>query len=620
MSSSFASRLPRVMPGESGACAASPAPSAVPLTGAAKIQAEWKSLRRMLYVLTVFVSITATVTHGGLFDCYISVAAQSAGEHDTNRAVGILESTRGVASMVAGLLMGIACDRVGCGRIVRFSGLLTLLCTATVIAGVFTNSHPVVALGVAMHGVSTAAWGVALTALITQAAPSAEARTKAIAVSASVASFSFMCGPLIQAAAIQISAVITSREAAPTPAPFAPAPFAPAPGMLSPIPDTNNAVIPGSKPVWNMPVLQIAIAIGGLFALAFAALTFSPIIMRSGMSLAERKKQNGGASASATPSSASASSEAAQMRAQESEVSICDASMCTTAASSAVEDGTLRSSLLLVDASIDADRSPWSSLQCEEDSDAKEAHIAGAVVHSEAAFNDKLMCCGIRQQTLIPLVLQVSALIIAIGSGLTFRFWPLFYKEDMGFAPTIVCLCMAFNWASIGVGKLVAAPLARKIGTPGAILVGYFFGISLLVVISTVPTFGAEVLLVGLRNSFIGLPGVLVMSLVMGNAPPRHRGVFASLVSIEQSTWNATAILGGLVADRWSHSTAFLLTCAVHTAAICVMLFPLSIVLRRTRLVERTRRRAKAELDGLSAWELRDVLGTAKPPRAAKVV
>jgi hypothetical protein len=88
----------------------------------------------------------------------------------------------------------------------------------------------------------------------------------------------------------------------------------------------------------------------------------------------------------------------------------------------------------------------------------------------------------------IPCVVAVSDTVSMLASGMTIKFFPLFFGEDLGVSPIIVMVIGALGPLGIAALTLVAARVARVLGRVQTTLLCKASGITFLVLIAFQPT------------------------------------------------------------------------------------------------------------------------------------
>lgn len=191
-----------------------------------------------------------------------------------------------------------------------------------------------------------------------------------------------------------------------------------------------------------------------------------------------------------------------------------------------------------------------------------------------------------RKRRWIPYILFSSSLVISIGSGMTVKFFPLFFKDEVGMSPTqvqvVYVLVPIFMSACSGLGTSVS----RWFGRVQTSMLLQLTGISFLYAmvfckgyLDRHPFILVPVYV--LRTALVNSPYPLQESILMDFVPKQERARWKSLESVSQFGWCGSAALGGYFADRWDYTFTFLITATVQT--IGVLLFGLLLPLVPTR-------------------------------------
>merc|ERR1712070_101760 len=164
----------------------------------------------------------------------------------------------------------------------------------------------------------------------------------------------------------------------------------------------------------------------------------------------------------------------------------------------------------------------------------------------------------------------------------TFKFWPLFFKEDFDFPPSGVCAMQLSIWLTIAACAQITKPIARLLGVMPTVVLTFFAGTAALFAISS--DFCSSVYvtmpLVLARNGLMNMGGPLQQKTLMELVPEKHRGKWASLSSVIRMTWSGSAFLGGWLSDNHDYRYAFFITACVHCVSGTI-LFVCMLLLRR---------------------------------------
>mmetsp|Transcript_6290 Transcript_6290/g.17643 ORF Transcript_6290/g.17643 Transcript_6290/m.17643 type:complete len:243 (-) Transcript_6290:189-917(-) len=194
----------------------------------------------------------------------------------------------------------------------------------------------------------------------------------------------------------------------------------------------------------------------------------------------------------------------------------------------------------------------------------------------------------------VPYVLFTSSVCFALGSGMTVKFFPLFFVNDCLMTPaqvqTVYVIVPIVMAAMSGAGTR----LSKRIGRVQVMLAFKVVGISLLVSMALLDAWvksmpqGQEhtwrvYAIAGIyicRTGLMNCTYPLEESLLMDHVPKSARGRWKSLDSISVFGWCGSAALGGYLADRYSYSATFLVTSAIQLVGTLVQI-PLLFIARR---------------------------------------
>jgi MFS family permease len=184
----------------------------------------------------------------------------------------------------------------------------------------------------------------------------------------------------------------------------------------------------------------------------------------------------------------------------------------------------------------------------------------------------------------IPYFIFFSDLMIALGSGMTVKFFPLYFEEDCDLAPTQVQIIYLLVPVCIVGASQLSEMFSRKAGRVQTILLTKVMGLGFLFAIVffndyliTRPAILIPIYLcrTGLMNATFPLQESILMDFVKKN----ERARWKSLESIGAFGWCGSAALGGWLADKHgSLSFTFLITACMQGVGVCGYLFLLPLV------------------------------------------
>ena len=207
--------------------------------------------------------------------------------------------------------------------------------------------------------------------------------------------------------------------------------------------------------------------------------------------------------------------------------------------------------------------------------------------------------CGCLRKAHIPYILFSSDMCTALASGMTVKFFPLFFKNDLELAPSRVQLIYVFTPISIALFSVAAQAMSKrcKVGRVQTVLLMTVFGVSLLVALAILFDGGgvgdnskrntgwrsAWYVIVPVyiaRTSCMNCTYPLQESIMMDSVPKSTRARWKSLESVSTLGWCGSAVLGGVLADKFGYTFSFLLTAAMQAFGGCVFALLLPLVPR----------------------------------------
>lgn len=192
-----------------------------------------------------------------------------------------------------------------------------------------------------------------------------------------------------------------------------------------------------------------------------------------------------------------------------------------------------------------------------------------------------------KRQRRIPYILFFSSFVMAMGSGMTIKFFPLFFKDQVGFSPTQVQGIYVLAPLTMALFSSVATSMARWFGRVQTVMLMSTGGVACLLAM----VFGFDhyfhqhkyqlVVMYLLRTALMNCTYPLFGSILMDFVPKQERARWKSLESISQFGWCGSAALGGYISDRFSYNHTFGVTALLQGIGIILFAFLLPLVPRR---------------------------------------
>jgi len=198
-----------------------------------------------------------------------------------------------------------------------------------------------------------------------------------------------------------------------------------------------------------------------------------------------------------------------------------------------------------------------------------------------------------KRQKWIPYLVFTSGLISSLGSGMTVKFFPLFFKDEVGMSPSQVQVIYCLVPLVMVIMGLLCTKIAKagfgRVQTTALYEIG---GISLLLSMVYFKSYldNHPFLLVPiyvLRTSLMNSTYPLQESILMDFVPKDKRARWKSLDSVASFGWCGSAAFGGWLADKYDYTHTFLVTAIFQIVALGVWccLLPLVPRIEGTQLV-----------------------------------
>ena len=190
---------------------------------------------------------------------------------------------------------------------------------------------------------------------------------------------------------------------------------------------------------------------------------------------------------------------------------------------------------------------------------------------------------------MVPYIIFIHSLVFALGSGMTVKFFPLFFKDEVGMSPSqvqIIYLILPLVLAGCsglgqtisqrgGIGRVETALLFKIVGVSGlysmVVFKDYLDNHAFLLVPIYI-----------LRTAFMNASYPLEESILMDFVPKNQRGRWKSLESIAAFGWCGSAALGGWTSDHahGDYTYTFRITAMIQSLGIITWALLLPLVPR----------------------------------------
>ena len=224
-----------------------------------------------------------------------------------------------------------------------------------------------------------------------------------------------------------------------------------------------------------------------------------------------------------------------------------------------------------------------------------------------------------RRAWLVPRILFASNLMFGVASGMTIKFFPLFFKNKCGMSPVAVQAVYTGVPLLLAACSRLATCLAKRFGRVQTMVLLKVIGVGLLVAMallvpwvrhavapdegeaeaeaeaeaevggegegegggaSRVTRVGIMVAIYLLRTGLMNCTFPLSSSIMMDSVPADQRARWASAQSLVRFGWCGSAAAGGVLADRFDYAYTFLITAGVQAVATVMQCALLPLVPR----------------------------------------
>mmetsp|Transcript_10910 Transcript_10910/g.32698 ORF Transcript_10910/g.32698 Transcript_10910/m.32698 type:complete len:477 (-) Transcript_10910:470-1900(-) len=185
----------------------------------------------------------------------------------------------------------------------------------------------------------------------------------------------------------------------------------------------------------------------------------------------------------------------------------------------------------------------------------------------------------------IPALISISDLIGAFASGMTIKFFYLFFAEEVGLSPIAASSISVASPLCINLVSLILQRSSVWAGRVQVTLVSKALDVLLMVALAYMPThtgnLGMTLALIAVqltRGAMANASRPLMRSVLMDNVPKRMRARFNALESVKSFSWSGSAVFGGLMIQKYGFQHTFLITAGLRTLSFLPIVPLLALV------------------------------------------
>jgi len=180
----------------------------------------------------------------------------------------------------------------------------------------------------------------------------------------------------------------------------------------------------------------------------------------------------------------------------------------------------------------------------------------------------------------IPRMVLASDIMFGLASGMTIKFFPLFFKEETGLSPAEVNLIYVVAPLLVVCLSILATQMTKVIGRVRVPILSSTLGVLLLFIMWQMGLQEGQPMW---KNTKIIVPVYLLRTALMNCSPPIRKSILIDFVdkasrawwnsmdSISKVSWSGSAVIGGVIADKYGYGASFLATALVQSIATLLM-------------------------------------------------
>lgn len=165
--------------------------------------------------------------------------------------------------------------------------------------------------------------------------------------------------------------------------------------------------------------------------------------------------------------------------------------------------------------------------------------------------------------------LILPVLLTSIGAGLIMPFMNVFFRQVYQQPDPVIGSLFAWGSLAMGIGLLVAPPLADRMGKIQLVVISQGLSIPFLVLLGFSPWFWMSAAAFYVRLALMNMSGPIYQTYVMERVDPSARATVASLVSMSWNFgWAFSPAISGMLQVRYGFGPSFLGTLFLYTIAV----------------------------------------------------
>jgi MFS family permease len=192
--------------------------------------------------------------------------------------------------------------------------------------------------------------------------------------------------------------------------------------------------------------------------------------------------------------------------------------------------------------------------------------------HSERTLFAPFSYAAKNPKKLTKLILPM--LITSVGAGLIMPFMNVFFRQQYHQSDQVIGVLFAWGSLAMGLGLLIAQPLADRLGKIQLVVITQGLSIPFLILLGFSPVFWASTAAYYIRVALMNMSSPVYETFVMERVEPSHRAMVASLESMAWNFgWALSPTVSGILQVRYGFGPPFMGTIILYTISVFMYWF-----------------------------------------------
>ena len=165
--------------------------------------------------------------------------------------------------------------------------------------------------------------------------------------------------------------------------------------------------------------------------------------------------------------------------------------------------------------------------------------------------------------------LILPMLLTSIGAGLIMPFMNVFFRQVHGQPDTVIGTLFAWGSLAMGVGLMIAPPLAERMGKIELVVTTQGISIPFLIILGFSPWFWMSTVAYYVRLTLMNMSNPIYNTFVMEQVEPSARAMVASLTSMSWNFgWALSPAISGWLQVNYGFAPAFVGTITLYSLSV----------------------------------------------------